>query len=53
MSYLVEAADGTILAAAEHTYARAESTARVYASEKRVETRVLEWQRDSAWPEVA
>ncbi len=50
MPYLVEAADGTILAAAEYTYARAESTARVYASEKRVETRVLEWRETQHGP---
>ena len=50
MPYLVEAADGTILSAAEHTYARAESTARVYASEKRVETRVLEWKETQHGP---
>lgn len=43
MPYLVEAADGTIVAQFEHTYARAESTARLYVSEKRVETRVIEW----------
>lgn len=47
MPYLVEAADGTILQAAEDGYGRAESTARMYASSKRVETRVLEW-RDTA-----
>lgn len=43
MPYLVEAADGTILAASEDTYGRAGSTARLYVSEQRVETRVLEW----------
>ena len=47
MPYLVEAADGTILVASEHTYGRAESTARMYASSKRVETRVMQW-RDTA-----
>lgn len=45
--YLVEAADGTILQASEDSYGRAESTARMYVSSKRVETRVIQW-RDSA-----
>lgn len=43
MPYLVEAADGTIITQSEHTFARAQSTARLYVSQKRVEARVLEW----------
>jgi hypothetical protein len=50
MSYLVEAADGTILASSEPTYGRAESTARLYVSEKRIETRVLEWRESAHGP---
>lgn len=47
MPYLVEAADGTILQASEDNYGRAESTARMYVSSERVETRVIQW-RDTA-----
>ncbi len=43
LPYLIEAADGTVLHAAEATFGRAQSTARLYASDKRVETRVTEW----------
>ncbi len=43
MPYLVEAADGTILESSQDSYGRAESTARMYASSERVETRVMEW----------
>ncbi len=43
MPYLVDAADGTILHTSEATFGRAESTARLYTSENRVETRVTEW----------
>jgi len=43
LPYLVEAADGTVLQTSEDRLPRAESTARVYASEKGVETRVTEW----------
>ena len=52
MPYLVEAADGTVLATAEHTYRRAESTARLYVGEHRVETRVLEWRETAHGPKV-
>ncbi len=47
LPYLVEAADGTVLQTSESTYGRAESTARIYTGEARVETRVIEW-RDTA-----
>jgi len=50
MPYSVEAADGTILTQSEHTFARAQSTARLYVSEKRVETRVLEWRETAHGP---
>jgi len=52
MPYLVEAADGTILATAEHTYGRAESTARLYVAERRIETRVVEWRETEHGPKV-
>ncbi|MBA3746437.1 MAG: hypothetical protein H0W96_02970 [Solirubrobacterales bacterium] len=52
MPYIVEAADGKILAQSEHTYARAESTARLYVSEQRVETRVLEWRDTEQGPKT-
>lgn len=47
MPYLIEAADGTILQNSEDSYGRAESTARMYVSSKRIETRVIQW-RDTA-----
>ncbi len=43
MPYLVQAADGVVLHTDEATFGRAESTARLYTGEKRVETRVVEW----------
>ena len=43
MPYLVQAADGTTLEDAGSTYGRAETSARLYTSAKRVETRVIEW----------
>jgi len=52
MPYLVEAADGTIVERSEHTYDRAVATARLYTSDKRVETRVSEW-RDTEHSQVA
>ncbi len=50
MPYLVEAADGTIITQSEYTFARAQSTARLYVSEKRVEARVLQWHETEHGP---
>jgi DTW domain-containing protein YfiP len=52
MPYLVEAADGTVLATSEPTYDRAESTARLYVAEQRVETRVVEWRETPDGPKT-
>jgi len=47
LPYFVEAADGMILQTSEATFGRAESTARLYTAEQRVETRVTEWRATS------